>query len=265
MSRLRRNVLAAGAILILGVAACNTNDRNGGGTQPTPTPVAQCPVGDWRSTQVAASASVVGVTITAQGGSGVKMTIAADGAVHADVTGMQPIGFSAQAAAAQVKGEFLYQGSIDGKVNLSGATATTSGGPTPGTASPTPGVTTSTTSPAATPTPAMTGASPGATTSPGSSGVWQPVGEVKWGDLRLTVRVTEPMRVTVIDNVRISDVTGAQTSQAGNAVDIQPLLRPGQYRCDGNDTLVITPSGGTPSGGTPSGGPTITWTFQRAM
>lgn len=235
MTRTRLSVIAAGAILMLGGAACSSTGGLGGAT-PTPTPVAQCPVGKWRSTQVAASASAAGITATAQGGSDAKVTIDDDGTVRAVFSGMRPIEFTAQVAGAQVKGEIVYGGNVDGKVDLS-ATATNSG--SSGSMTVSPG------------TPATTDTSPSGSD---RSGAWQPVGTVDWGNLRLTVRLSEPVSATILNNVKISEVTGAQTTQAGDAVDLQPLLRQGEYRCDGNDTLIITPSGS---------GPTVTWTFQR--
>src|SRR5262245_40344766 len=124
MTKTRLSLIAAGAILMLGGAACNSTGGLGGST-PTPTKVAQCPIGNWRSTQVEASASAAGAAVTAQGGSGVKMTIDEDGAVHANFSGMQPIDIAAQAGGVQVKGDIRYGNTVDGKVDLSGtATAT---------------------------------------------------------------------------------------------------------------------------------------------
>jgi len=54
----------------------------------------------------------------------------------------------------------------------------------------------------------------------------------------------------------VSDVTGAQTAQFGNAVDLQPLLREGTYQCGSdNNTLTITTSGTNP---------TVVWSLSRA-
>jgi len=57
--------------------------------------------------------------------------------------------------------------------------------------------------------------------------------------------------------VKVSQVTGSQTSQAGDAVDLQPLLRPGTYQCNGQNSLVITTT-------TAGSGPTVTWSLTRA-
>jgi hypothetical protein len=245
MTRSWRTVLCAAA-LAGGLAACGSDDDTGGSV-PTASPsvsaTAPCPAGSWRSTQVSASGSAAGVNLTAEGGSGVAVTIAADGAVTADFGQMQPIVYTGQAGGAQVKGEFLYRGTVSGTVSL----------PSPGATTTTPAMPTST----ATSTPAAgttTTAMPTATAPGTTSGAWLPTGTVNFGDLSLTVRLIEPVAVTIVDNVKIKDVTGDQTTQAGNAVDLQPLLRAGEYRCDGN-TLVITPS---------DRGPTVTWTLQRA-
>lgn len=233
MTRTRLSVMAAGAVLLLGGAACGTDNGAGGGAAPTPTSAAQCPVGKWRSTEVASSGSGAGVTVTARGGSDAKVTIDDDGTVRAVFSGMKPIEFTAQVAGAQVKGEIVYGGNLDGKVDLS-ATGGSTGSMTPSSGG------------AATTGPAGSGA----------TGAWRPVGNVDWGNLRLTVRISEPVGATILNNVKISEITGAQTTQAGDAVDLQPLLREGEYRCDGNDTLIITPHGS---------GPTVTWTFERQV
>jgi hypothetical protein len=240
------------AALTLALAACTT----GGGTStPTPTPsptvAAACPYGDWSSTQVAASGSAVGVTLTMQGGSGVTLTVAPDGAANADFTAMQPITFTAQVANTEAKGEFRYLGPISGMLNLTGSGgATPSPGGATATLSPSP-------SPGSAPSPSPGSASPtaGPTGGTGTSGPWQPVGQVNFADLRATIKVTAPVSATIADNVKLSEITGAQTTQVGNAVDLQPLLRAGQYTCSG-DQLTVVLSGGT--------APTVTWTFARA-
>ena len=78
-----------------------------------------------------------------------------------------------------------------------------------------------------------------------------------WADLSITVKLTSPAAVTVLDNVKLADVTNSQVTQAGGVIDLQPLLRTGTYACQGEDTLVITPSTG--------GGPAVAWTFARDM
>jgi hypothetical protein len=239
-------------VLALGLAACTTTGGTGTPTPtPSPTVAAACPYGDWRSTQVAASGSAVGITLTLQGGSGVTLTLAQDGAANADFTAMQPITFTAQVANTEAKGEFRYLGPISGMMNVTGSSAGTA----------TPGGASATTSPSAGPGSAPS-ASPGSATptagptgGTGASGPWQPVGEINFADLRATIKVTAPVNATIADNVKLSEITGNQTTQVGNAVDLQPLLRAGQYTCSG-DQLTVALSGGT--------APTVTWTFARA-
>jgi hypothetical protein len=79
---------------------------------------------------------------------------------------------------------------------------------------------------------------------------------VNFADLKLTVKLTKPVPLTIVDGVKLGDVNTSQNAQAGNVIDLQPLLRNGTYRCNGNDTLVITPTSGS--------GPTVVWTFTRA-
>jgi hypothetical protein len=232
--------------LALALTACTS----GGGTAtPTPTPsptvAAACPYGDWNSTQVAATGSAVGVTLSLQGGSGVTMTVAQDGATNADFTAMQPITFTAQVANTEAKGEFRYSGPITGMLDFtgSGTGATASPGATAtATASP------SASPDAATPTPGPTGGT-------GTTGAWQPAGQVNFADLRATIKVTAPVSATIADNVKLSELTGNQTTQVGNAIDLQPLLRAGQYTCSGEQLTVVLSGGNTP---------TVTWTFARA-
>jgi hypothetical protein len=85
-------------------------------------------------------------------------------------------------------------------------------------------------------------------------GTWTPSGQVVWDDLKATVKLTEPISVTLLDNARISDFTGDKSTQAGGAVDVQPVLRAGSYTCAG-DTLRVR---------TEQNGPQMEWTFTRA-
>jgi hypothetical protein len=85
-----------------------------------------------------------------------------------------------------------------------------------------------------------------------TSGTWEPVGDVDWGQTRVTVELTEPVEVRPLDNVRIGDYVGDGADQTGNVVDVDPLLGTGRYECRG-DALVLSPDGGG-----------ITWTLERA-
>jgi hypothetical protein len=228
---MRRLVLALAVAAVGGTAACTT--AGPGGATPTPTPTTAavtCPTGSWRSSSVSATTTTGGLTITMDGGADVMLTVAADGTVTANFTGMKPIVYSTQVGGAPVKGEFTYDGTA--KANLNAPTAT-------GTAT---GTATSTTA-----TPTATGSTPAGTP-------WHP-GQADFSTLQLTVKLTAPIALTVIDKAKVSDVTDAQATQAGNVVDLRPLLRAGTYRCDGNDKLIVTPSG--------SGGPTVAWTMAR--
>jgi hypothetical protein len=243
MTNLRRVPLLLAGLLLAGTAACTTSPGTTPAQTPTTTPpTPACPVGSWRSTGVSASATA-GVTITFSGGSGVKLTVGDDGKVKADFSGMQPVVFSAQVAGAQARGEVTYQGSTDGTVDLNATAPATSssGGQTTASA----GGTGAPTTPAGTGT---TGAS-------GKSGAWRPTGTVNVSGLQITVKLTQPVAATILNNVKVSDVTGSQTAQAGDAIDLQPLLRNGTYQCSGQNNLVITTSGT---------GPTVVWSLSRA-
>ncbi len=85
-------------------------------------------------------------------------------------------------------------------------------------------------------------------------GSWSPQGKITWDTLKGTVKLTEPVSVTLLDNARISDFTGDKATQAGGAVDVQPILRNGTYTCSG-DTLRVR---------TLENGPNMEWTFTKA-
>jgi hypothetical protein len=181
------------------------------------------------------------------------MSVEPTGAVHVQFGEMAPITYQAEAIGATVRGEILYRGSISGDLDLDAVAPSKSDpGATTGAASGSASVDSVSRPPAAGSSPSV-----GQPVDPtGYTGAWQPTGEVTWGDLRLTVRVVEPFAATVIDDLRVGDVTGDQTTKVGNAVDLQPLLRPGTYRCDYNDRLMVRPSRGDPA---------IVWMFQRSL
>jgi hypothetical protein len=180
------------------------------------------------------------VNVTFDGGSGVKLTVGDDGKVKADFAGMKPVTFTALVAGAQVRGEITYGGSTDGTVDLKAtAPATSSTSASGGTTG------------LSTPTGSPTGSSAGS----GKSGAWHPTGTVNVSALRITVKVIQPVAATILDNAKVSDVTGSQTTQVANAVDLQPLLREGTYSCGtDNKTLTITTSNA----------PTVVWSMTRA-
>jgi hypothetical protein len=143
-------------------------------------------------------------------------------------------------AGAQVRGEISYSGTTDGTVDLKAtAPASTSTASPLASASGSTGLSTPTGSPATTST--------GSTAGSGKTGGWHPTGTVNVADLRITVKVTQPVAATILNNAKVSDVTGSQTTQVANAVDLQPLLREGTYSCGSdNKTLTITTSGKDP-------------------
>jgi hypothetical protein len=225
------------------VAACTTAPGSSPNSTSTPsaTPTMTCPAGTWRSTGVTSSASVGGTPVTFDGGKDVTVSIGSDGAVTADFSKMQPIAFTASVAGTQVKGEIVYNGPIQGKVDLS-ARPSTSGTTTSGTSSSSASSTTTSSAAPAT----------------GAGSAWTPVGTVNRDNLRITVRVLQPVAATVVDNLKITDVPGTAAAQTGNSVDLQPLLHDGQYSCDGNDRLTITTSAGV------ANGPSVVWMLAHA-
>ncbi|MGE5156172.1 MAG: hypothetical protein ACM3JP_01605 [Betaproteobacteria bacterium] len=241
MRTLRRAPIVLAGLLLAAAAGCTTSSGTGSGPSATPTPtIPPCPVGSWQSTGVAANATAAGVTLTLDGGSGVKVTVGADGKVMADFSGMQPATFSTQVAATPVKGEVSYLGTTSGMIDLSG------------TSSPTPSGSAGTSS-GPTATPLSTG-TPTSSAS-GKSGSWNPTGAADVSGLQVTVKLTAPIASTLIDKLKVSDITDAQKNQTGNAIDLQPILRAGTYQCQDENTLVITTSGN---------GPALTWTLKRA-
>jgi hypothetical protein len=80
-------------------------------------------------------------------------------------------------------------------------------------------------------------------TGTGTEGTWEPVPPVNWGDTRVTVDLTSPLKIRPVDNIRIADYVGDGASRTGNVVDVEPLLGKGRYQCQG-DTLTLTPDEG---------------------
>jgi hypothetical protein len=246
----------AGLGMLCALAACTGNNPNGSGSGSTSAPPSAtgsgaagaapaCVAGTWRSSSTEASASGGGVAGTVSGGQGVMLTIGADGATNIDFTSMQPIDLVATAAPGSVKGQYSYAGTVSGTLRFSGAAGQSDAG--------SPGVTsTATATPAPGTGPATAGSTPPGV--PEQTGGWQPAGDVSWNDLRLTLKVTEPISQTLLDNARVSGVSSNQISQAGDLVDLLPILRKGTYSCGGG-TLTIRPDASAAA---------VTWVFQRA-
>jgi hypothetical protein len=213
-------------------------------------PVANCVTGTWRSTAVGAQAASGTARANLTGGSGVMVTIGANGATSVDFSTMQPVEFTTTAVGTEVSGNFTFSGQVSGTVRTGGASATQTAGPTTSpTASPTASPTTSptgslTTSPAVSPTATATPTA-GASVTPGgaadTSGTWEPVPPIDWGNTRVTVDLLTPIKVRPVDNVRIGDYVGDGANRTGNVVDVEPLLGKGTYQCQGGDRLVLTP------------------------
>jgi hypothetical protein len=246
MRTLRLIPVAVAGLLLAGAAACTNAPAPGPSATPTPTATTPpCPVGSWHSTGVAATATAGGLTLALSGGSGVKVTVGADGKVNADFSNMQPAIFSTQVGTTPVQGEITYAGTTSGMLDLS-ATAAPTGSATP-TGSGTPTATPATSASVAS-TPSPTGSASG------KSGAWSPTGSADVSQLSVTVKLTAPIATTLVNNVKVSSVSGSQNSQTGNALDLQPLLRTGTYQCNGESTLTVTTAGN---------GPTLVWTLAR--
>jgi len=89
----------------------------------------------------------------------------------------------------------------------------------------------------------------------GTSGAFEPVGNVDFGSVVVTVDLTSPTTARVADKVGLAQFVGTNAADTGNAVDSQPILRKGTYDCSGN-TLKLGPPAGTTGVGT--------WTLEKA-
>lgn len=86
-----------------------------------------------------------------------------------------------------------------------------------------------------------------------TEGAVRPVPPIEWGEVRVTVDLTAPVKARPFDDVRLGDYVGDGVGQTGDVVDVHPFLGEGDYRCQG-DTLVITPADDNG----------ITWTLTKA-
>jgi hypothetical protein len=89
----------------------------------------------------------------------------------------------------------------------------------------------------------------------GTSGTFEPVGNVDFGSVVVTVDLTSPAAARVADKVGLAQFVGTNAADTGNAVDSQPILRKGTYDCSGG-TLKLGPPAGTTGVGT--------WTLEKA-
>jgi hypothetical protein len=201
-------------------------------------PVASCVTGNWRSTAVSAQAASGTASANVTGGGGVAVTIGANGETVVDFSKMQPVDFTTKVAGSEVSGHFTFSGQVAATVRTgTGSGSPGTGGSPSGSATP---MTSATPSASASPN---TSGSPSSGVTPGTEGNWEPVPPINWGDTRVTVDLTAPVKVRPVDNVRIADYVGDGASRTGNVVDIEPLLGKGTYQCQG-DSLVLTPDDG---------------------
>lgn len=215
-------VLAAGMLL----TGCGDDESPGasptGGTATSTAPspavgaVADCVVGDWRTTALPADTEVGAVNADVTGGAGVAISISPEGATTIDFSGMQPIAFSARIAEVAVAGRFTYAGTARGTMTTEPTTESVS--------------------------PSATGAAPGASASaaPAATGTWRPVGDINWQGVRFTLDLTEPAQARPFDDVPLGEYTGGEADRTGDVVDIDPFFDAGRYTCRG-DTLTVSP------------------------
>jgi hypothetical protein len=122
------------ALIGLALAACGDDEPEP--TEPAPTAtapsspaataagVAECVVGDWRSTGVEGKLGGDAATATVSGGAGVALSVGSDGATAVDFSAMEPVGFDGQVAGADVAGELAYGGEASGTIRTdTGATS----------------------------------------------------------------------------------------------------------------------------------------------
>lgn len=218
----RRAVLGLAAAGLAGVlvAATGCNDGEPAPAPTTPAPgdatpappagaVADCVVGDWRSTEVDGQVGDDVGRAELGGGAGVMLAVAADGASRLDFTGMDPVTLSGEVAGAELAGQLSYSGQATGTIRTDT------------------GVT---------------------------SGSWEPEGEVDWSAVRLTLDLTSPIEGRPLDNVPLGEALERLDEATGEAVDVDPLLREGSFRCE-QDLLVLSPTEGTDG---------MSWTLRRA-
>lgn len=71
-----------------------------------------------------------------------------------------------------------------------------------------------------------------------TSGTWEPVGKADFSDVRITVDLSDPVKLRPFDNVPISPLI-AGDRQAGGAVEADPILGRANYTC-GTNSLTLT-------------------------
>jgi hypothetical protein len=84
-----------------------------------------CVAGTWKSTGVNMTFDAAGVHGSASGGAGVVVTVAPDGKVLVDFTGMQPVAFASTISGTEFKGKSGYSGKLNGTVQATPSSSTT--------------------------------------------------------------------------------------------------------------------------------------------
>jgi hypothetical protein len=79
-------------------------------------PVAGCVTGNWRSTAVSAPAASGSASAAFSGGSGVALTVGANGEAIIDFSKMRPVEFTAKALGSEVSGTVTFAGQVSGTV-----------------------------------------------------------------------------------------------------------------------------------------------------
>jgi hypothetical protein len=136
-----RAMMVAAATMGIALAGCSSADTSGSSASSAPSTAgstsagsgsgtetgtaASCLIGNWRATSVDGTFNGNGVNGTLSGGSGVTMTIAADGKTTVNFDSMQPVNFNFAVAGGSVKGSFQYGGSANGTMQTPSATSGT--------------------------------------------------------------------------------------------------------------------------------------------
>src|SRR5262249_32980189 len=89
----------------------------------------------------------------------------------------------------------------------------------------------------------------------GTEGTWEPVGSVDFSSLTVTANISSPAAVRVADKLPLNQFVGTGQADTGNAVDANPILRKGTFKCTGNKRELGPPAGASGVG---------TWTWLKA-
>lgn len=87
-----------------------------------------------------------------------------------------------------------------------------------------------------------------------ASGIWEPTGTSDFSTLKVKLSLTSPVKLDLPEQ-SIAELAGMSQAQVGSAIDAQPVLKSGTYKCDGNSLTLGPPTAGGVGG---------TWTLQKA-